>query len=89
MIALETVVTSKSIRRRQGVIKLLLGSRGDSSVPEVIDRQCGDGSRAYRLTRERYDSKVNVIKEYMGQGGNAQGSIQTTDEAAMLVRAKL
>jgi hypothetical protein len=43
----------------------------------------------YRLTRERYDSKVNVIKEYMGQGGNAQGSIQTTDEAAMLVRAKL
>jgi len=43
----------------------------------------------YRLTQERYESTVNVIKEYMGQGGNAQGAIQTTDEAAMLVKAKL
>lgn len=43
----------------------------------------------FRLTKERYDSKVNVIKEYMGQGGNATGAVETTDEAVMLARAKL
>jgi hypothetical protein len=43
----------------------------------------------YRLTRERYDSTVNFIKEYMGQGGGAQGAIQTSDEAVMMVKAKL
>lgn len=43
----------------------------------------------YRLSRERYDSTINIIKEYMGQGGGAQGAIQTTDEAAMMVKAKL
>ena len=43
----------------------------------------------YRLTRERYDSNVNVIKEAMGQGAVAMGSVRTTDEAVMLVKAKL
>lgn len=45
--------------------------------------------KPFRLTKERFDSEVNVIKEYMGQGGSAQGVIEQTDEAAMLVRAKL
>lgn len=43
----------------------------------------------FRLTKERYKSSVNVIKEYMGQGGNATGAVETTDEAAMLARSKL
>lgn len=42
-----------------------------------------------RLTKERYESTVNVIKEYMGQGGNAVGAAETTDEAVMLARSKL
>lgn len=43
----------------------------------------------FRLTKERYESTVNVIKEYMGQGGDANGAIDTTDEAVMLARSKL
>lgn len=43
----------------------------------------------FRLTRERFDADVNVIREFMGQGGSAQGAIAHTDEAAMMVKAKL
>jgi hypothetical protein len=43
----------------------------------------------FRFTRKRYEAKVNVIKEYMGQGGDAQGAMQNTDEAVMLAKAKL
>jgi hypothetical protein len=48
-----------------------------------------DLPKPFRLTKERFESDVNVIKEYMGQGGAAQGAIAHTDEAAMMVRAKL
>lgn len=43
----------------------------------------------FRLTKERYESKVNVIKEYMGQDAGAKGALETTDEAAMLAKVKL
>jgi hypothetical protein len=43
----------------------------------------------FRLTKERYESTVNVIIEYMGQSGDASGAMDTTDEAAMLARSKL
>lgn len=45
--------------------------------------------KPFRLTRDRFDSDVNVIKESMGQGGAAKGEMAHTDEAVILVKAKL
>jgi hypothetical protein len=58
-------------------------------TPEAQERFDLGLPHPFRLTKERYESTVNIIKEYMGQGGGAQGAIQTTDEAAMFVKAKL
>ncbi|WRT64905.1 uncharacterized protein IL334_001844 [Kwoniella shivajii] len=46
----------------------------------------------YWLTRERYTSKVNLIKAAMGQGDKTKGALQNSDEAVLAgraVRAKL
>ncbi|WWC67801.1 uncharacterized protein I206_101714 [Kwoniella pini CBS 10737] len=46
----------------------------------------------YWLTRERYTSKVNLIKAAMGQGDKTKGALENSDEAVLAgraVRAKL
>lgn len=58
-------------------------------TPDAQKRFDGELPHPFRLTKERYESTVNIIKEYMGQGGGAQGAIETADEAAMFVKAKL
>lgn len=50
--------------------------------------------KPFHLTKARMESKVNVIKEYMGQGkGAGQKDVRQSDEGAMLakslMRAKL
>lgn len=59
------------------------------SAQAVLDQNL---PRPFHLTKQRMESGVNVIKEYMGQGvGKAPTAIVANDEANMLarVRAKL
>ncbi|OCF32132.1 FAD dependent oxidoreductase superfamily protein [Kwoniella heveanensis BCC8398] len=43
--------------------------------------------KPYWLTRQRFESKVNLIKEAMGQGNKAQVDVQQADEAVLAARA--